>query len=49
MSQNDPTPSEESARDAEFVPRGALAFVALMLIAYAATWFFFYSVMIGRP
>jgi hypothetical protein len=39
----------EEQRDDEFVPRGAIAFIALMVLAYGAIWFFFYFLMLGRP
>jgi hypothetical protein len=43
--------NDDRARDAEsgdFVPRGAVAFMAFMILAYAATWIFFYGLMVGR-
>jgi hypothetical protein len=33
----------------EFVPRGAIAFMVLMILAYGAVWFFFYFLMMVRP
>lgn len=37
-----------SDKDPEFVPRGAVAFFAAMLVFFAAVWLFFYGVMIRR-
>lgn len=37
-----------SDKDPEFVPRGAVAFFAAMLVFFAAAWLFFYGVMIHR-
>jgi hypothetical protein len=39
--------AKESAAE-EFVPRGALAFMIFMILVYAATWLFFYFLMVGR-
>ena len=39
----------ESQPEGEFVPRGAIAFMVLMILAYGAIWFFFYFLMILRP
>lgn len=41
-------PSMPSDKDPEFVPRGAVAFFAAMLVFFAAAWLFFYGVMIHR-
>jgi hypothetical protein len=42
------TKSEDHQPD-QFVPRGAMAFMVLMILAYGLIWFFFYFLMIGRP
>lgn len=34
--------------DDAFVPRGAIAFMILMILAYGAIWFFFFFLMVGR-
>jgi hypothetical protein len=39
----------DAQNDDEFVPRGAIAFVALMAVAYGLIWFFFFFLMLGRP
>jgi len=39
----------EEQHEEEFVPRGAMAFMVLMILAYGAIWFFFYFLMVGRP
>jgi hypothetical protein len=39
----------EAQHDDEFVPRGAIAFIALMVAAYGVIWFLFYFLMLGRP
>lgn len=39
----------ESQTEGGFVPRGAMAFMVLMILAYGAIWFFFYFLMIVRP
>ena len=39
----------EKRHEEEFVPRGALAFMVAMILAYGAIWFFFYFLMAGRP
>jgi hypothetical protein len=31
-----------------FVPRGAIAFFAVMVVAYAAFWLAFYAIAVGR-
>jgi hypothetical protein len=49
MSRAGETEQSGQERPEEFVPRGAIAFMVLMVIAYAATWLFFYSIMVGRP
>jgi hypothetical protein len=38
----------EDAQGERFVPRGAVAFMVFMVLAYAATWLFFYFLLIGR-
>jgi hypothetical protein len=48
LSERDGT-KPEAQRDEEFVPRGAIAFIALMVLAYGVIWFFFYFLMVGRP
>jgi hypothetical protein len=45
--QDEPRPEGRQAE--EFVPRGAIAFMALMIVAYGAIWFFFFFLMVGRP
>jgi hypothetical protein len=32
----------------EFVPRGAIAFMVVMILAYGVIWMVFYFLMIGR-
>ena len=39
----------EERRDEPFVPRGAIAFMVLMILAYGALWLFFFFLMLGRP
>ena len=39
----------EQQRDAEFVPKGAIAFIVLMVAVYGLIWFMFYFLMVGRP
>jgi hypothetical protein len=34
--------------DEEFVPRGAIAFMILMILTYGAIWLFFFFLMVGR-
>jgi hypothetical protein len=38
----------EDAQGEGFAPRGAIAFMVFMVLAYAATWLFFYFLLIGR-
>jgi hypothetical protein len=40
--------SEQTGREAEFRPVGAVAFFAAMLVFFAAIWLFFYVLMIHR-
>lgn len=46
--EQDATPPEKRHEE-KFVPRGAIAFMILMAIAYGAIWLFFYLLMAGRP
>jgi hypothetical protein len=39
----------EEQHEDEFVPRGAIAFMVAMILAYGAIWFFFYFLMASRP
>lgn len=44
-------PAESRSVDAkteEFVPRGAAAFMVVMIVVYGAMWLFFYFLMVGR-
>ncbi len=34
--------------DSTFVPRGAIAFFAAMIVFYAAFWFLMMAIMVGR-
>ena len=38
----------EEQGDEAFVPRGAIAFMILMIVSYGAVWFFFFFLMLGR-
>jgi hypothetical protein len=40
--------SETSSKEAEFFPRGAVAFFVLMVVFFSFIWLFFYVLMIGR-
>ena len=40
--------SETRSKEAEFFPRGAIAFFALMVAFFAVVWMFFYLLMIHR-
>jgi hypothetical protein len=40
--------SEKSSKEAEFFPRGAIAFFALMVVFFSIVWLFFYVLMIRR-
>lgn len=39
----------EAEHDEEFVPRGAIVFMVLMVVTYGLIWFLFYFLMLGRP
>lgn len=39
---------EDSADESAFVPKGAIAFFAALLVFYAAVWGGLYAVMVGR-
>ena len=41
-------PDQAEKKEEEFVPRGAIAFFAAMLVFFAAVWLFFYLLMIRR-
>jgi len=34
--------------ESRFVPKGAIAFFAVMVVAYAAIWLFFLGIMLHR-
>jgi len=40
--------SETSSKEAEFFPRGAIAFFVLMVTFFALVWLFFYVLMLRR-
>lgn len=40
--------SETSSKEAEFFPRGAVAFFVLMVAFFSLVWLFFYVLMIRR-
>lgn len=46
--EDDATQAGQGHDDA-FVPRGAIAFMILMVAAYGLIWFLFYLLMLGRP
>jgi hypothetical protein len=41
-------PMAEQDKEAEFFPRGAIAFFAAMLVFFSAVWLGFYALMIHR-
>jgi hypothetical protein len=45
--QHDTRPEHQG--DDAFVPKGAVAFMILMIAAYGVIWFLFYFLMVGRP
>ena len=45
--QSDMQPDSQPGE--EFVPKGAMAFMVLMILAYGAVWLFFFYLMIIRP
>jgi hypothetical protein len=48
MTTHETTRQTGPGGDEGFVPRGAIAFLVLMVILYAALWLVFYSILIGR-
>jgi hypothetical protein len=40
--------NETPSREAEFFPRGAIAFFVLMVAFFSVVWLFFYVLMIRR-
>jgi len=40
--------SQSSSKEAEFFPRGAIAFFVLMVAFFSIVWMFFYVLMIRR-
>jgi hypothetical protein len=49
VSQQVETRPEEQGGAETFVPRGAIAFMALLVLVYAAIWLYFYALILNRP
>jgi hypothetical protein len=49
MADPDHNRGEAPSPEAHFVPKGALAFMAVMIAAYGAVWLFFYFLLVRRP
>jgi hypothetical protein len=49
LSEPDVTQQDLRRAAEEFSPRGALAFMGVLILIYAAVWFYFYSLMTSRP
>jgi hypothetical protein len=49
VSQQANVQPEERSGAETFVPRGAIAFMALLILVYAAIWLFFYALILNRP
>ncbi len=48
MDMPDEVKSPTGPENAEFFPKGAIFFFALLLLFYAALWFLIYGIMIAR-
>jgi hypothetical protein len=46
--REDGATQREDRSDERFVPRGAIAFMVFMVVAYGLIWFLFYFLMLGR-
>ena len=49
MTQQETPPQGETRSEDGFVPRGAVAFMVVLILVYAAVWFYFYLMLTNRP
>jgi hypothetical protein len=49
LSQHEGLQQGKQSGAEEFVPRGAIAFMVVLILVYAAVWFYFYAMMTSRP
>jgi hypothetical protein len=49
VSQEAQSQAEDGQASEDFVPRGAIAFMAFLIAVYAAVWLFVYALVLTRP